>query len=81
MTERKMLMKCAADFRAIARDALRGKWLIAVVTGFVASLMGAGIASGGGSSINFILCARSATARKLAFGVRKIKRFITIFAL
>ena len=44
-------MKCAADFRAIARDALRGRWPIAVVTGFVASLMGAGIASGSGSSI------------------------------
>ena len=43
-------MKCAADFRAIAREALRGKWPIAVLTGFVASLMGAGIASGGGGS-------------------------------
>lgn len=44
-------MQCAADFRESARDALRGKWPIAVLTGFVASLMGAGIAtSGGGSS-------------------------------
>ena len=42
-------MKYAADFRAIARDALRGRWPIAVVTGFVASLMGASIVSGGGS--------------------------------
>lgn len=42
-------MKCAADFRAIARNALRGRWPIAVVTGFVASLMGASIVSGGGS--------------------------------
>lgn len=42
-------MKYAADFRAIARDALRGKWLVAVLTGFVASLMGACIATGGGS--------------------------------
>lgn len=41
-------MKYAADFRAIARDALRGKWPIAVLTGFIASLMGAGIATGGG---------------------------------
>ena len=38
-------MKYAADFRAIARDALRGKWPIAVLTGFIASLLGAGIAS------------------------------------
>lgn len=44
-------MKCAADFRELARNALRGKWAIAVLTGFLASLMGAGIAtSGGGSS-------------------------------
>lgn len=43
-------MKYAADFRQMARDALRGKWLIAVITGFVASLLGAGIATGGGSS-------------------------------
>lgn len=43
-------MKYAADFRRIARDALRGKWPIAVLTGFIASLMGAGIATGGGGS-------------------------------
>ena len=43
-------MKYAADFRAIARDALRGKWPIAILTGFIASLLGAGIASGGGGS-------------------------------
>ena len=45
-------MKCAADFRAEARDALRGRWPIAILTGFVASLIGAGIATGGGSSGN-----------------------------
>lgn len=39
-------MKYAADFRAIARDALRGKWLIAVVVGLVAALLG-GISSSG----------------------------------
>ena len=41
-------MKYAADFRYIAREALRGKWLIAVLSAFVASLIGAQIASGGG---------------------------------
>lgn len=41
-------MKYAADFREIARNALRGKWPVAILTGFVASLIGAGIASGGG---------------------------------
>ena len=46
-------MKYAADFRGIARTALRGRWPVAVLTGFVASLIGAGIASaGGGSSSN-----------------------------
>lgn len=39
-------MKCAADFRSIARDALRGKWLIAVLVGLVAVLLG-GVESGG----------------------------------
>lgn len=43
-------MKYAADFREIARNALRGKWAIAILTGFLASLMGAGIATGGGGS-------------------------------
>ena len=45
-------MKYAADFRAEARDALRGRWPVAILTGFVASLIGAGIATGGGSSSN-----------------------------
>jgi len=33
-------MKYAADFRSIARNALRGKWLIAVVVGLIAVLLG-----------------------------------------
>lgn len=41
-------MKRAADFRADAREALRGKWRVAILTGFVASLIGAA----GGSSYN-----------------------------
>ena len=43
-------MKYAADFRYIAREALRGKWIVSVVTTFVASLIGGQIATGGGSS-------------------------------
>lgn len=43
-------MKYAADFREIARNALRGKWPVSILTGFVASLIGAGIASSGGGS-------------------------------
>lgn len=46
-------MKYAADFRFLAREALRGRWLVAVLTGFIASLMGACIAtSGGGGNSN-----------------------------
>ncbi len=43
-------MKYAADFRSIARNALSGRWTIAVLTGFVASLVGA--VSSGGPEIN-----------------------------
>ena len=42
-------MKYSEDFRAIARDALRGRWKVAILTGFVSSLIGAGIATSGGS--------------------------------
>jgi len=34
-------MKYAADFRSIARTALKGKWGIAVIAGLIASLLGA----------------------------------------
>ena len=44
-------MKYAADFRAIARNALRGKWPTAVLTGFIAALIGATIGTGGSSSV------------------------------
>lgn len=33
-------MKTASEFRAIARDALRGRWGLAVITGLVAVLLG-----------------------------------------
>ena len=39
-------MKCAADFRYIAREVLRGKWMVAVITGLVAFLLG-GLGSDG----------------------------------
>lgn len=45
-------MKCSRDFKAIALDALRGKWWVAVLTGFIASLMGACIATSGGGNSN-----------------------------
>ena len=39
-------MKYAADFRSIARNALSGRWAIAVIAGLIASLLGA-VASNG----------------------------------
>ena len=39
-------MKTASDFRAIARDALRGKWMTAVIVGLVAVLLGGGGSDG-----------------------------------
>ena len=39
-------MRYAADFRSIARNALSGRWTIAVITGLIASLLGA-VASNG----------------------------------
>jgi len=39
-------MKCAAEFRRIARDSLRGKWAIAVIVGVVAMMLG-GVGTGG----------------------------------
>ena len=44
-------MRIAADFRGIARDALRGKWKIAVLAGLVASLLG--VIEGMGPQVNF----------------------------
>ena len=45
-------MKTASDFRAIARDALRGVWVIAVIVGILASLMG-GVDGTVGPEVNF----------------------------
>lgn len=45
-------MKTASYFRQSARDALKGKWGLAIITGIVASLLGAST-YGGGVSFNF----------------------------
>lgn len=46
-------MKKAKDFRAAARRALMGNWGIAVLAGFIASLLGgSGISYGSGSSVD-----------------------------
>ena len=43
---------CASDFRRMAREALTGKWGLALGTGLVAALLGGTIGSGG-FSFNF----------------------------
>ena len=53
-------MKYAADFRSIARDALRGKWLIAVLVGLAAVLLGGG--SNGGPEVKLNIDASGANA-------------------
>ena len=60
-------MKCAADFRRIARESLRGKWKIAVLAGFVALLLG-GVAWEGTPEINFHFDAGSIRAQMDIFG-------------
>ena len=42
-------MKLASDFRASAREALKGKWGIAAVAGIIASILGASSYGGGGA--------------------------------
>jgi len=53
-------MKYAADFRRIARDALSGKWMIAVLVGLVAMLLGG--ASSGGPEVKLNIDASGANA-------------------
>ncbi|MBO5129685.1 MAG: DUF975 family protein [Oscillospiraceae bacterium] len=43
-------MKYASDFRSLARDALRGRWGVAVIAGILASLLGA--STSGGPEVN-----------------------------
>ena len=47
-------MRVASDFRELARRALSGKWVSAVLTTLVASILGADIMVNGGSSTSGI---------------------------
>lgn len=47
-------MLLARDFREIARDALRGRWGLAVITGLVASLLGASISVNNGNGVGTV---------------------------
>ena len=46
-------MKSAADFRSIAREVLKGKWKIAVITGLIASLLGGITSEGTNFTLNY----------------------------
>ena len=46
-------MKYASDFRSLARDALKGRWGIAVIAGLIASLLGAIGSNGPEVKLNF----------------------------
>lgn len=59
-------MKVAADFRKIARNALKGKWGIAVLAGVLASMLGA--ISTSGPEIEFNLDGSGANASLTIFG-------------
>lgn len=43
----------ATDFRRIARESLKGNWLVAVAAGFIAALLGGGIMGTGGANLEF----------------------------
>ena len=45
-------MKYAADFRREAREALRGKWVLAILAGVVAMLLGGTLSPMGRRSIS-----------------------------
>ena len=45
-------MKLAQDFRRQAKEALRGKWFIALIAGIIASLLG-GLNGMGSAGVNF----------------------------
>ena len=46
-------MKLAADFRESAREALKGKWGLAVITGIIAGILGASTHGGSSGGVNF----------------------------
>lgn len=46
-------MKNASDFRTLAREALRGKWGVAVLAGFLATLLGSSIGAGPEIKLNY----------------------------
>lgn len=58
-------MKFSADYRALALDALRGRWKTAVLAGLVASVLGANIVGSSGRVISNMSQNANATPRGL----------------
>lgn len=58
-------MKFSADYRALALDALRGRWKTAVLAGLVASVLGANIVSSSDRVISNMSQKPTATPRGL----------------
>lgn len=58
-------MKFSADYRALALDALRGRWKTAVLAGLVASVLGANIVGSSGRVISNMSQTPTATPRGL----------------
>lgn len=46
-------MRTAAEFKRLALNALKGKWVIAILVGLIASLLGADLSEGKGFKLNF----------------------------
>lgn len=63
-------MKLAADFRQAAREALRGKWPIAILIGLVAVLLGG--AGSGGPEVKFNYDVSSGVSTTFGYGGQTI---------
>lgn len=89
-------MKCAADFRRIARESLRGKWLIAVLTGLVAAILGGAAAQwpeinfyygGGTAQVNLEVLGQDVPLLRLTDGqfsgivLAELLRYVAVAAL
>ena len=70
-------MKLAADFRQAAREALRGKWPIAILIGLVAVLLGG--AGSGGPEVKFNYDVSSGVSTTFGYGDRRFTPQATVW--
>lgn len=62
-------MRTAAEFKRLALNALRGKWVLAILVGLVASLLGADLSERNGFKLNFDF---SSSDINVTFGGQKV---------